>query len=375
MDERKVIFSGKIPDPFLKSDGTRMTPEEWWQQRDRIRDFIVDMEYGGMPPRPEVVKLQRLDCRVRNSLWFRITAGTKERQLSFYMLLCIPSLRGSMSAPLEEGEKYPVLLTGDGCWLNMDTEAINEITARGYIVARFNRLELAPDIPSAEREGGLYDIYPENQDFTAISAWAWGYMTVMDALEQLPFVDITEVGITGHSRGGKTALLAGTMDDRIKYVCPNNSGCHGAASYRTTVLDQGSAKERTEFLIHMFRYFPHWMGKKLEPYAERVQDLPYDMNYFGTVIAPRYYFQIEGMQDYWTNPIGSWQTFMAVREAHRYLGIEGHAAIWVRAGGHRQKLPEYSQFMDFMDCIRNGEPLKEEWEINPYPGIEKNFDW
>ena len=31
--------------------------------------------------------------------------------------------------------------------------------------------------------------------------------------------------------------------------------------------------------------------------------------------------------------------------------------------------------MNFMDCIRKGLPLCEEWEINPYPGLEKNFDW
>lgn len=46
----KVQFLGKMPDPFLKEDGTRMTPAEWEANRDRIRDMIVDIEYGGMPP-------------------------------------------------------------------------------------------------------------------------------------------------------------------------------------------------------------------------------------------------------------------------------------------------------------------------------------
>ena len=36
----KVHLLGKLPDPFLKADGTRMSPEEWWQQRDAIREEI-----------------------------------------------------------------------------------------------------------------------------------------------------------------------------------------------------------------------------------------------------------------------------------------------------------------------------------------------
>ena len=34
--KREVIFHGKMPDPFMKQDGTRMTPEEWKTQRDAI---------------------------------------------------------------------------------------------------------------------------------------------------------------------------------------------------------------------------------------------------------------------------------------------------------------------------------------------------
>jgi len=374
MNNRKIQFLGKMPDPFLKSDGTRMTPEEWWQHRAQIRDFIVDMEFGGMPPSPEVVTVQKLNTRTRTELWYRITAGSKERQLSFYLELIVPPKNGNAEAPFSEGEKYPVVLTGDGCYRNVDADIIAEANRRGYILARFNRLEIAADVPDC-RTGGIYDIYPENQDFTAISAWAWGYMVCMDVFEQLPFADETEVGITGHSRGGKTVMLASAVDERIKYTCPNNSGCHGTASYRTVVTDQGPNHQRSERLSDMLIAFPHWMGQKLTPYKDREQDIPYDMHYFGLLSAPRYYFQIEGMQDYWINPVANWQTIMAVKECHKYLGFEGHAAAWFRAGAHRHKLPEFTEFMEFMDCIRSGQPLHEHWEINPYPDVEKNFDW
>lgn len=373
---RKLEMLGKLPDPFKKADGTRMTPEEWYAERDSIRDFVVDFEFGGMPPRPEVVEYDLITepyylC-AGNGEWYRVTAGSKERRVSFLLNIDLPVEKDESGNIINK--KYPVLLTGDGCYRNLETEEAKEAIRRGYAVARFNRLELANDV-AGKRCGGLYDVYPENKDFTAISAWAWGHSVAMDVLTALPYADETEVGITGHSRGGKTVLLAAAVDERIKYVCPNNSGCHGAVSHRVSVTDQGDIKRRTERIEDMFRNVPHWMGEKLRPYIGREGDIPYDMHYFGALIAPRYYIQFEGLQDYWINPIGAHQNFSAVKECYRYLGCEDHAAAWFRPGGHRHKLPDFTEFLDFMDRSRAGLPLREHWCIDPYPEIGKNFDW
>ena len=363
---RTVKFTGKMPDPFRKADGTRMTAAEWEDYRKELCDKIVECEYGPIPPRPEVVEVEQLNMLTRNNTgtWYKIYAGTKEKQVSFTIELNIPEATV---------EKHPVILTGDACYANMESDTIKEAMSRGYIAARFNRLELANDVKGS-REGGLHRVYPDIR-FTDIGAWAWGYTVCMDVFEKLPFVDVTEVGVTGHSRGGKTAMLAAVIDERIKYTCPNNSGCHGAVSYRTVVTEQGDIKKRTERLSDMLDNFPTWMGDGLIPYRDREEDLPYDMHYFGALIAPRYYLQCEGMQDYWINPIGAWQNFMAVKECFRYLGCPDHAAAWFRPGGHRHRLPDYIQFMDFMDRARAGKKVSEHLDINPYPQIEKNFEW
>lgn len=367
----KIENLGKMLDPFKKEDGTRMSLDEWYAKRDELREFIVDFEYGGMPPRPEIVRYELIsetyDLCGDEGAWYKVIAGSKERQLSFLLNIVVPS-----KPDLDKGN--PVLLTGDGCYRSLELETVVEAKRRGYVVARFNRLELANDV-SGLRKDGLYDVYPDNQEFTAISAWAWGYMVVVDVLEKLPFADATEVGITGHSRGGKTVLLAATVDERIQYVCPNNSGLHGAVSYRTIVSEQGESKRRTERLSDMCTNVPHWMGPKLFSYIGREEELPYDMHYFGALIAPRYYLQCEGMQDYWINPIGSWQNFMAVKECYRYLGCKEHAAAWFRPGGHRHRLPDFTEFMNFMDRARAGLPVSEHLCVNPYPEIERNFEW
>ena len=236
---REVIFHGKMPDPFRKEDGTRVSPAEWETYKKGLLEQIVDMEYGGMPPRPEYLRIEQLNSfrRGLSGNWYKIYVGTKEKQISFTLELCVPYVPGispgeNADAPFDPNEKYPVILTGDGCYGNMEQPVVEEAHKRGFIAAKFNRLEFANDIHDSW-EGGLRDIYPGK--FTDISAWAWGYMVCMDVFKQISYVDETEVGITGHSRGGKTVMLAAAVDERIKYVCPNNSGCHGAVSHRCEV--------------------------------------------------------------------------------------------------------------------------------------------
>jgi len=372
---RRITFTGPMPDPFLLPGGKRVTPEQWPEYRRQLREKIVDFAFGGLPPRPEVVRIELLNPlnRTEISHWLRIHAGTAEKQLTFTLQLWLPRVPGCYDAPIAEGERFPVLLTGDMCFNTMENAIVEEIRRRGYIAAAFNRLELAPDC-CGHRSGGLYDLYP-GMEFTDISAWAWGYMVCMDVFERLPYVDETQVGITGHSRGGKTVLLAAAADDRISYVMPNNSGTHGASSHRCVVTGQGDDNRRSERLGDLIDVFPSWIGPKMTPYRDREQELPFDMHWFGALIAPRYYLQCEGMQDYWINPIGAWQNFAAVKACYDYLGASGHCGAWFRPGGHRHAQPEFAEFLDFMDRARAGLAMREHLSINPYPDIPLNFSW
>jgi len=360
-----VKILGKLPDPFRKENGTRMAPEEWYGQREQLFSKICETEFGGMPPMPEVVRVVRLTGAYRCNNIYKVWAGTCERQVSFLI---------DVTLPKGEDEKFPVLLTGDGCYTNCESDTILKACSMGIGVARFNRLEFANDDKNAGRTGGLYDVYPEYKAFTAISAWAWGYIAAMDALAQMPRVDMDNVGITGHSRGGKTVLLAAAADTRIKFVCPNNSGCHGANSYR--LKENGDdISYRSEELSDMFRNFPHWMGEGLREYVDREAELPHDMHFFGALIAPRFYLQCEGMQDHWINPKGAWMNFCGVREAYRYLGCEHNCAAWFRPGTHRHKLPDFTEFLEFMRAKMAGKPTAEHLKIHPYPELQIDTDW
>ena len=82
---RNIEFLGKMPDPFRKENGTRMTPEEWKEKRDEIRNMIVDIEYGGMPPKPEYVDYECINVGTggQTSTWYRVKAGKKDKYVTF----------------------------------------------------------------------------------------------------------------------------------------------------------------------------------------------------------------------------------------------------------------------------------------------------
>ncbi|NOX94727.1 MAG: hypothetical protein GXP04_06395, partial [Alphaproteobacteria bacterium] len=67
----------------------------------------------------------------------------------------------------------------------------------------------------AEMSAGMA---PDQQRWGAIAAWAWGFSLMVDALEQDDELRGRKYITWGHSRYGKSALLAAAFDDRIDGV-------------------------------------------------------------------------------------------------------------------------------------------------------------
>ena len=175
--EYKVL--GELPDTFLKSDGTRASSiEEYEELKKEHYKSVVELQYGTMPPKPEFLTVQKLG-KGRKSTSYRVTTGRKDFPVSFTMRVFLPKTE----------EKCPVIVDGD---LSFDY-----ITDEGYLdaaldaavgFAMFDRVELVPDVREAGRHAPLYDCYPE-YTFGALGAWAWGYSRCVDALEQLDIID------------------------------------------------------------------------------------------------------------------------------------------------------------------------------------------
>ena len=337
----KDIMMQKLPELLCFNDGrTVNSPEAWRARREEIIRTVTELEYGGMPEKPDKIALERLHTPLlgrRNSYRIRIRVGNE--RFSFLLHTEMPTGDGP----------FPVILTGDGCYEYFGDEAVAEAKRRGYTVIRFDRTEIAPDIYSSDRTSGIYPLFPDSH-FSAVSAWAWGYMRVVDVLSEIPFLDTENIAITGHSRGGKAVLLAGALDERIRFVNPNCSGAHGCGCWR--YLQNEDNGDRSERLADLLKAVPYWLGPDMKKYNGCEEKLPHDMHFIKALVAPRYLYETNGEGDIWANPRGSYLSNLAARPVWSLLG-SGGTSVRYREGGHGHRLADIVSFFDFIDSVRS----------------------
>ena len=356
-------MTAELPDLFRFADGARVQSRaDWPRRRQELRNLLLDIEYGGLPPPPPGTDGEELHTHTiaawggaRHSQYRLTTRGA--RPFQFLLHILVPAGAGP----------FPVMLTGDACWRDVADDIAPEVLRRGYILAEFNRVEIVPDMPRRDRSSSLYVAYPDG-DYGALAAWAWGYHRCVDFLLTLACVDAACIGVVGMSRGGKTALLAGATDERIALTAPNNSGCGGAGCFRW----QGPNSEK---LADILRGFPHWFGPRLPAFVGREAELPFDQHALKALVAPRALLSTEGLGDVWANPPGTWQTHAAAREVFRFLGVPDRIGICFREGGHAHELADWRVQLDFADWHFRGKQPGRRLDVNPFPDLPPAFRW
>lgn len=378
----KYEVYGKLPDLFTFEDGTRMTsPEEWESRRAEIYKQAVELQYGTMPPAPEVFEIEELYIGGKGHLnTYRITAGTKQRTVSFIAKLFLPDWNAPKLSDLP-----PVIVDGDLSFgYAFDKEFLDAALCQGVAWMLFDRTELAPDIQFRGRGiGALHEVYPD-YTFGALGAWAWGYSRCVDALEKLGLTSPDCVAFSGHSRGGKTAALAGVLDTRAAIVNPNET-CAGACSCYRLYLEghylgnddpnRALMLKRSERLCDLWANFDFWMGPDLGAYANRPQDLPFDAHSLKAMVAPRTLFISEAAGDLWGCPIGSWQTTMAAAEVYKYLGVPENLYWYFRPGIHAHTPLDVQMLVNIIKQKTVGAPADPKFFKTSFHEPELIFDW
>ena len=151
-------------------------------------------------------------------------------------------------------------------------------------------------------------------DAGKIALWAWAAHRVMDYAQTIPVLDAEKSIVCGHSRLGKTALLAGATDERFSIVYSNNSGCSGAALFKN--------KER-EDIEKITEHFPYWFCRNFLKYSGRDNEMPFDQHYLTACIAPRRVYVASAEADTWAGPVNEFLNCAAVSAYYENMGVRG----------------------------------------------------
>ena len=366
----KYEVLGKLPELLKHENGEKVTRESWESRRKELYKYAVDFQYGGMPPEPEFLEVEERYRPGRSSDIphgvYDIITGRRDHPIRLTMRVI---------GKAHDGEKRAAVIDGDLCFNYVfDKEYINTFADGNVLLVMFDRTELAYDelayVPLNEldrKKGQIYECYPD-MSFGAIAAWAWGYSRCVDALEKLGIADMENIAFSGHSRGGKTTALAGAVDRRAAIVNPNETNACGCGCYRIHMeaLTEDGELKRSETLADQCRKFPFWIGPEMLKYAEREQDLPFDSHFLKAMVAPRILLVGEAASDIWGNPIGSWQTTMAAKQAFDLLGASDNLLWYFRNGYHNHKTEDLDQLINVIRHRKYGEPLNDRYFKTPF---------
>jgi hypothetical protein len=237
------------------------------------------------------------------------------------------------------------------------TPPFEDILNRGYAVATVYSSELVPDRSQSGRTAlrSLSQGHKnEETRWGAIAAWAWGYSRMVDALEQDPDFETNRFVSYGHSRFGKSALVAAAYDSRISGVISHQSGTGGASLNK---------QKKGESIGEITAMYPHWFSGKYASYADRETEMPIDQHAVIGLIAPRPVFLGNARRDVWSDPNGGFRALEGadpVYKLHNKQGLnqdtlksfkpDSNLSFYIRPGTHGVVKEDWPAFLDFMDA-------------------------
>lgn len=201
-------------------------------------------------------------------------------------------------------------------------------------------------------EGRIH--FRDRDEWGSISAWAWGLSQLQSYLELQPETKNSRTAVIGHSRLGKAALWAGITDERFDMVVSNNSGCAGAAQFKTM---------RGEDIEKITNRFPYWFARNFQSFRGNDSLLLVDQEMFLSLVAPRPLYVASASKDSWADPQGEYLSFYKSQAIYglydtlldiryRYPAASeqvsyGKLAYHLRAGEHEILAWDWEKYVEF----------------------------
>lgn len=339
-DESKANPYPTLPDPLVLNNGKRVTSAQmWWRvRRPQIVEYFDEDIFGRVPKnvpgvRWEVVSTAKdtvgsyavitkeLVGHVDNSSYPDVTVDihcslTTPANATGPVPVIVqfsidPKVMAAMRASRPAGT-FPPPFPGP-TWQE-------QLLAKGWGYVNYIPTSVQADNGSGLTQGivGLANKGQPRRpdDWGALRAWAWGASRILDYLETDKSVNAKQVGLEGHSRYGKGALVAMAYDQRFAIGYISSSGEGGAKLFRR------NWGEPVENVAAVNEY--HWMAGNFLKYAGPFtpNDMPVDTNELIALCAPRPVFISGGAPpgDAWVDAKGMFMAEAGAGSVYRLLG-------------------------------------------------------
>lgn len=307
-DEARAQVHPNLPDVLTLKNGTKVTTPAQWKIRAAEIRAMFDSEVFGKYPKGlpgvtwRVTGTEERDVEGIPALVKHVTGHVDN---SRYPALTLDIQLDVVTPAALKDKKVPVILGGGsirprpvfplpppGAVVHRTLAPVDAappeklLLQKGWGFVWINATDVQPD-NGASFDKGIIGLMSKGQprkpdDWGVLRAWAWADSRALDYLQTDPQVNGKAVGIMGHSRFGKGAVVTMADDPRFAIGFISSSGEGGANLFRrnygqTVVETQGP----NDF---------HWFAANLFKYAavgHSAEEMAFDEHEFLALIAPR----------------------------------------------------------------------------------------
>ncbi len=380
-DESKANPYPKLPDPLELKDGKKVTTADMWVKQRRpeiVEDFDREI-YGRVPSDTPKVKWEATSTKTHKigevEVVTKQLAGHVDN--AAYPQITV-TIQLTLTTPAQARGAVPVIMEFVGGAAGPGAAAPGswqqQALARGWGYAILMTNSIQADTGGGLTKGiiGLCNKGQPRKldDWGVLRAWAWGASRALDYFETDKAVDARQVGLEGHSRYGKAALVAMAYDERVAIAYVSSSGEGGAKLHRR------NWGELVENVAGSAEY--HWMAGNFLKYAGPLKwdALPVDAHELVALCAPRPVFISGGATtgDGWVDAKGMFQAAAGAGPVYKLLGrkdmgttefpaietalIDGEVAFRQHKGGHTPG-PNWPTFVKFAERYLKAPPASD----------------
>lgn len=359
---------------MMKNGTTVSTPGDWMTaRRPEILKDIKEQLWGEIPPNsilPAVSWSTTTSTGGSGNSAYKQRAIRGAIDISRYPgVRNRPQILGTLRTPSIATGPVPVMvIIGTGSPILLDTYW-GYCSRSGWGVCVFDAGSLQPD-NGAGLTSYLIGLcnkgnWRKPSDWGSLAAWSWGVSKLIDYCETDSTVDPHVIGVMGHSRFGKAAIVAMAYEPRLAIAFPSCAGSLGTKMNRRhwgQDLENSSWDQEYHWVAgNLFK----WMGP-VQPgryLPRKIENCPVDAHSLLALCAPRPVFVNGGTQDTWTDPYGMYLACAGANPVYRLLNkrglimqdakpqvdvgyVTGDIAFRYHTGGHTD-VPDWPAFFQF----------------------------